>query len=114
MAAKKNKYSMPGSTSSGSAEMGRTKVRQESNLFNPKKPMTFREYEKRRDFLVDTAETKKQQKKLPQDLARLKANYEKAKAKKIKPAPMPKGPKSPIETGVRSKPRRGNIKPKKK
>jgi hypothetical protein len=80
----------------------------------PKKPMTFREYEKRRDFLVDTAETKKQQKKLPEDLARLKANYEKAKAKKIKPAPMPKGPKSPMETGVRSKPRRGNIKPKKK
>ena len=50
MATKKIKYSMPGSTSSGAAEMGRTKVRQESNLFNPKKPMTFREYEKRRDL----------------------------------------------------------------
>jgi len=113
MAKKKIKYSMPGSTSSGAAEMGRTKVRQESNLFNPKKPMTFREYEKRRDFLVDTAETKKQQKKLPQDLARLKANYEKTKAKKIKPT-MPKGPKSPMETGIRPKPPRGNIKPRKK
>ena len=31
-----------------------------------------------------------------------------------KPAPMPKGPKSPMETGVRSKPRKGNIKSKKK
>jgi hypothetical protein len=31
-----------------------------------------------------------------------------------KPAPMPKGPKSPMETGVRSKPRKTNIKSKKK
>jgi hypothetical protein len=35
-------------------------------------------------------------------------------SKSGKPAPMPKGPKSPMETGVRSKPRRKNIKPKKK
>jgi hypothetical protein len=31
-----------------------------------------------------------------------------------KPAPMPKGPKSPMETRVRLKPRKGNIKSKKK
>jgi len=31
-----------------------------------------------------------------------------------KPVPMPKGPKSPMETGVRLKPRKANIKPKKK
>jgi hypothetical protein len=31
-----------------------------------------------------------------------------------KPVPMPRGPKSPMETGIRSKPRKGNIKSKKK
>ena len=31
-----------------------------------------------------------------------------------KPVPMPKGPKSPMETGIRPKPPRGNIKTKKK
>jgi len=57
-------------------------VRMEQDFFNPKNPMSKQEYERRRLWLRETAETPKDQKNLKRDQERLKRNYEKAKAKK--------------------------------
>jgi hypothetical protein len=57
-------------------------VRREQDFFNPKKPMSKQEYQSRRLWLRETAETAEDQKNLKRDQERLKRNYEKAKAKK--------------------------------
>ena len=57
-------------------------VRRQQDFFNPKNPMSKQEYESRRLWLRETAETPKDQKNLKKDQERLKRNYEKAKAKK--------------------------------
>ena len=44
-------------------------------------PMSYDEYQNKRSWLVDTAETPAQQKRLKADLAKLKAQYEAGKAK---------------------------------
>lgn len=46
----------------------------------PKKPaMTFREYETKRDWLIDTAETPKDKRNLPRDLKKLRQEYKRSK-----------------------------------
>lgn len=54
-------------------------------------PMTYDEYQTKRSFIVDTAETPAQQKRLKADLAKLKAQYDaqKAAAKPKAKAPTP-------------------------
>ena len=54
-------------------------------------PMTYDEYQNKRSWLVDTAETPADQKRLKADLAKLKAQYDaqKAKAKPKVKAPTP-------------------------
>ena len=44
-------------------------------------PMTYDEYQNKRSWLIDTAETPTDQKNLKSDLAKLKAQYEAGKAK---------------------------------
>ena len=45
-----------------------------------KKPMTQREYETKREWLVDTAETPQDKKNLKKDLAKLDSEYRRSSA----------------------------------
>ena len=53
-------------------------------------PMTYDEYQNKRSWLVDTAETPADQRRLKADLAKLKAQYDAGKAKaKASASPKP-------------------------
>ena len=53
-------------------------------------PMTYDEYQNKRSWLVDTAETPEDQRRLKADLAKLKAQYDAGKAKaKASASPKP-------------------------
>ena len=53
-------------------------------------PMTYDEYQNKRSWLIDTAETPADQKRLKAQLAKLKAQYDAAKTKaKASPSPKP-------------------------
>jgi hypothetical protein len=51
-------------------------------------PMTYDEYQNKRSWLIDTAETAADQKRLKAQLAKLKAQYDAGKAK-ASPSPKP-------------------------
>ena len=61
----------------GKADKPATNSGQPSGYRNPKGPakMTADQYQSKREWLVDTAETKAQQKALPKELAKLQADY---------------------------------------